>query len=98
MSRSRNNPTEPPKRHGRRSLMVLLYLALSCSLLLGQAVDEYELKAAFLFNFTRFVEWPAQTNSGGVFVIGIYGDDPFGKTIERAVLGKTIAGRTLHLK
>jgi hypothetical protein len=60
-------------------------------------LPEYEVKAAFLFNFVKFVDWPAEVFADGKspFVIGVLGDDPFGATLTRMLLGKTINGHRL---
>jgi hypothetical protein len=62
--------------------------------------SEYEVKAAFLYKFALFVDWPAAalgpTNTP--FTIAIVGDDPFGPRLE-AVLGKrTVHQRTLRFR
>ncbi len=59
--------------------------------------SEYEVKAAFLYNFTRFVEWPpaARPDPGAPFVIAILGRDPFGSVLDETVAGKTVAGRPI---
>lgn len=61
---------------------------------------EYEIKAAFLYNFAKFVEWPAAAFSDSLapFVIGIVGPDPFGPQIDRALDGKTVHGRPLAVR
>jgi hypothetical protein len=49
---------------------------------------EYQVKAAFLYNFAQFVTWPTGAFSGGVqgaFVIGVIGDDPFGSYLDDLV-------------
>jgi hypothetical protein len=47
------------------------------------AAGEYEIKAAFLYNFAKFVTWPEdRLSSGEPIVIGLVGDDPFGGTID----------------
>lgn len=53
---------------------------------------EYQIKAAFVFNFTQFVEWPAQSFSTpqSPAVIGIIGKDPFGNYLEETIAGETI--------
>ncbi|HEU5123058.1 MAG TPA: YfiR family protein [Verrucomicrobiae bacterium] len=58
---------------------------------------EYQLKAAFLFNFAKFVDWPsaAFTNSAAPLVIGVLGQDPFGKDLENTVRNKNISGRSI---
>jgi len=58
----------------------------------AEAPTEYQVKAVFLFNFSHFVEWPAQsfTTAGEPFVIGILGSDPFGARLDEAVRGEQI--------
>jgi hypothetical protein len=55
---------------------------------------EYELKAAFLCNFTAFVEWPedAVPDAEGALVIGVLGDDPFGVVLDEIAAVKTANG------
>ena len=64
------------------------------------APTEYQVKAAFLYNFAKFVNWPpdAFKDSGDTFVIGILGTDPFGDAIEAGLKGKTIQGKSLTYK
>ena len=65
----------------------------------ADAPSEYELKAAFLYHFARFTEWPdAARAKGDEFVIGIFGDDPFGTTLDDAVAGKTIGTQPIVVK
>jgi hypothetical protein len=61
---------------------------------------EYEVKAAFLYNFTRFVEWPPEAlrDPGAPFVIAIVGHDPFGAVIDETVAGKTAGGRPIEVR
>ncbi len=61
---------------------------------------EYEVKAAFLYHFASFVEWPpeAPAHAGEQFVIGILGDDPFGSDLDAAVDGKTVNDRLLLIR
>jgi YfiR/HmsC-like len=65
-----------------------------------QALPEYVLKAAFLYNFALFVQWPdgAFASAGEPVVVGIVGSDPFGDVIDRAFVGKTVDGRPLLVK
>jgi hypothetical protein len=65
-----------------------------------EAAREYQVKAAFLFNFLQFVTWPSDTcpTSGGPFVIGVLGDDPFGSTLDRIVSGETVRNRPLVIE
>jgi len=61
---------------------------------------EYAVKAAFIFNFAEFVEWPADAfkEAASPLVIGIVGDDPFQGALEKAVAGKTVAGRPFEVR
>jgi hypothetical protein len=66
----------------------------------AQEAGEYEVKAAFIYNFAKFIEWPsnASPSPSEPMVIGILGRDPFGGEIDRAVAGKTVNGRRLVIK
>jgi YfiR/HmsC-like len=84
--------------------------AVVAALVLGAAVaraqpeppspTEYEVKAAFLYNFTRFVEWPSEAlrDPGASFVIAIVGRDPFGAVLDETVAGKTAGGRPIEVR
>ncbi len=56
------------------------------------SASEYEIKAAYLYYFATFVDWPPESlaRGDGTFVIGILGDDPFGPVLEATVRGKTV--------
>jgi hypothetical protein len=58
---------------------------------------EYQVKAVFLFNFTQFVEWPAEAFVGPTapLVIGVLGEDPFGAFLDETVRGEKANGRPL---
>jgi hypothetical protein len=71
---------------------------LLCARANAQEASEYQVKAAFLYNFAKFVEWPAGTGVDAPLVIGVLGKDPFGSQIDRAVEGKTVNGRRLMIK
>jgi hypothetical protein len=60
---------------------------------------EYELKAAFLYNFTKFVEWPASSfkNENSPFVLGILGVDPFGSPLD-SLKDKTVKGHKVTVR
>jgi hypothetical protein len=62
--------------------------------------SESQLKAAFLFNFAKFVEWPpaAFAEATSPMVIGILGENPFGDDLERTIRGKTINNRPLVVR
>ncbi len=60
---------------------------------------EYEVKAAFLYNFARFVEWPPETfhDAQEPFVIAVLGLDPFGPVLDDTVAGKMAFGRRIEV-
>lgn len=62
----------------------------------AQALSEYQVKAAFLYNFTKFIEWPSQRpNMPDICIVG---DDPFDSILEETLRGKTINGREIHIR
>jgi hypothetical protein len=65
-----------------------------------QAPTEYQVKAAYVFNFFKFVEWPGDpTNAAQApWVIGVVGDNPIGQELPRLVAGKSVEGRALQVK
>jgi hypothetical protein len=90
-----------------RSAVKLMLMTLACwsALVAPRAWSqdgkptEYQVKAAYLYNFAKFVEWPAATFSGpsAPVIFGILGVDPFGKNID-ALMGKTINGRNILVR
>ena len=89
----------------RAMLFSMLAVLASASRPLARAQEpaapsEYELKAAFLYNFAKFVEWPSQVfpDPTAPFTIGIIGEDPFGDALEATVRNKTINGRQFVIK
>jgi YfiR/HmsC-like len=89
------------ERAGVLSLMAALSLsALSTSSAGAQTASEYQLKAIFLQNFARFVDWPPNTfsNPHDPFVICVLGQDPFHDELERAVQGRTVNNRSFAVQ
>jgi len=90
-----------PRHRARRrfpfSLTLLSAAALATVAMRGQAAEEYALKAAVLYNVSKFVEWPPQAFSNPSAAIGIciLGDDPFGNFLDDVVRGKTVGDRPL---
>jgi len=85
--------------NGDRDVTIRHSFAIALGILLSvgaraQAADEYRIKAAFLYNFAKFVEWPAQAfkSPSDPIVIGVLGTDPFGDALAEAVAGKTLGG------
>jgi uncharacterized protein DUF4154 len=95
---------------GRRSALhvVRLSAVLSAMLPLGLDVSasaqprttEYDVKAAFLYNFVKFTEWPASAfrDEEAPIVLGIFGEDPFGPELDRMLAEKTAHGRSFEVR
>jgi len=77
----------------------------SLALLLGlfvpsvaQAVSEYKVKAAFLLNFGKYVEWPPSAIRGDSLDICVLGSDPFGDALDETVAGRTVGKRRVQAR
>jgi hypothetical protein len=62
------------------------------------APTEYEVKAAFLYNFAKYVEWPSAPAADAPFVICVLGQDPFGGLLDQTLSGKSIRERPLEVR
>src|ERR1051325_2594231 len=88
-----------------RMVSPLIYLF---GLLLGPAncvgaevsMKESQVKALFLFNFARYVDWPPAVFHGtnGPIIIGLIGEDRFGDALKKIVEGKQISGRQIVIQ
>jgi len=98
----------PPPRHARatRRHPLLLFFAWFAVLALttgaGLPVNplakevslEYQVKAVYLFNFAKFVEWPADAQSGPLMIC-VAGQNPFGDVLDETLRGETVNSRPL---
>ena len=87
-------------RHRLTVFWLVLFLLLpgGGTNLFAQATSkEYQIKAAFLFNFMQFVEWPPTVfkNADDPFRIGVLGQDPFNAALEDTVQGETISNHKI---
>ncbi len=66
----------------------------------ARSASEYELKAAFLYNFAKFVEWPPAVSEGqgDPMVICVVGEDPFGTILDETIKNKTVNGHTIVVR
>lgn len=90
-----------------RSIHYLIRKAVVVGLLLFAwtaqcaGVPEYDAKAGFLFNFSRFIEWERSdsSESSKPFVFGVYGDNPFGESIflleQQSIRGRAVVVRII---
>lgn len=79
---------------------VILLLLCVISQLQAQRAPEYQVKAAFLLNFSKFVEWPgdAFARQSDIFILGVLGTDPFGDYLDEIVEGEKIEGKKLIIQ
>ncbi len=63
----------------------------------ASVADEYQVKASFLYNFTKFVEWPAGVfeSSDSPISICVLGQNLFGHVLQETVREKSVNGRML---
>ena len=93
-----------PSRWSARGLIALACLAalLACPVRVGaQAAEEfpeYQLKAAFLYNFAKYIHWPSNNTQKSPLVIAVLGNDPFGALLPATISGKTVNDHPLKLK
>jgi hypothetical protein len=78
----------------------LIIFGLAMTVGLRGQVNEYQVKAFFLSNFTRYVEWPAQSfhSPQDPIVICVLGQNPFAGALEEATRGKLVEGRALLVR
>ena len=91
------------RRNIRRGVAVAALAIIFCSGRVkaqDSGPTEYQLKAAFLFNFAKFIEWPASTFSTpqAPFSICIFGDDPFGPVIDATLRGQNVEGHPVMIQ
>ena len=59
---------------------------------------DYQVKAIYLYNFGRFIEWPASASKNDSFLVCVLGRDPFGSALDRAFAGENIGGKHIVAK
>jgi hypothetical protein len=97
----------PEADASKRGLRFLFFACMDISFFLfhygnceAQSTTEYQVKAAYLFNFIRFVEWPDATpaDTQSKWVIGVVGNSPISDELSKLVESKSILGRELQVK
>jgi hypothetical protein len=84
-----------------RVILVAAYSAILAANAMGQSTaEEYRVKAAFLYNFAKFVEWPADAFKGpeDPVAICVLGRNPFGNLLDELVGKNTAAGRSFVVR
>lgn len=87
----------------KRSLLRCVLAAGLSALLAGTLIfadqpkpSEYQVKATYLYNFGRFIQWPA--TSGNSFAICVLGQDPFGPVLDSTLAGESLAGKPVVVR
>jgi hypothetical protein len=81
-------------------LILTLLLLSPCKLPANSTAEEYSVKAAFLFHFAQFIDWPPEAFQGAnnPLIYCTLGLDPFHGALETALNGKTIGTRTIRVQ
>jgi len=97
--RRRREGQQGQSRGSKALVCLALTLALAGDARAGSTVEEYSVKAAFLFHFAQFIEWPpgAFKNPGAPLTYCTVGEDPFRGALEATLNGKTIGIRGLRV-
>ncbi|MEO6876016.1 MAG: YfiR family protein [Opitutaceae bacterium] len=85
----------------KRFLTVSLLLAVFAGPMMAETrLSSIQVEAAYLYNFTRFVTWPASSfaTADSPLVVGILGKDPFGRLLDDLAAGERINGRNLVVR
>jgi hypothetical protein len=63
-----------------------------------EATLEYRVKAAYIYNFTKYVEWPPAAFGSGPLTLCVAGRNPFGSALFDIVRGEEVAGRPIAVR
>jgi hypothetical protein len=87
------------RRLTRHFLSLILLLAPQASLHASSAGEEYSVKAAFLFHFAQFIDWPEGTfkDASSPLTYCTIGEDPFHGALDASLSGKMIGTRPLRV-
>ena len=92
----------PIARSVSRWLTVSIFAAVLAVSLHAQTskVNAGQVQAAYLYNFGKFVKWPAvaPANQSGAFIICVLDQDPFGDTLQSTLSGETVAGKPVVVR
>jgi hypothetical protein len=84
----------------RNISLVILLGGVFAAQLRAQAFKEYDVKAAFLYHLAQFVEWPPEAFPAAEdpLVIGVLGEDPFGKALDEIAQDEVVKNRKLKVE
>jgi hypothetical protein len=92
------------KRRMAKAIASSIFMCLWCGYgLVGWAdgpLPEYQVKALFLLNFTKYVDWPPNAFAGSntPVTIGVFGESKLGEALKNVVAGKSIGGRAIAIR
>lgn len=91
------------RRSSRAALFLILLLIASASACVHAQLakpNADQVQAAYLYNFGKFVKWPADApaNQNGSFIICVLDQDPFGATLQSALAGESVGGKPVAIK
>jgi len=78
----------------RRVLAAVVVAAAGAHVLAQDASLEYQVKAAYLYNFVKFIEWPEAARTGPLTICTV-GPNPFGAALDDIIRGESIDGRPI---
>jgi YfiR/HmsC-like len=90
-------PYEWARRYRILLALLLLQLALGAH---AQTSREDQIKAAFVYNFTKFIEWPSTSfaDANAAIVIGVLGDSPMAAVLDVVVRDRKVNGRPIIVR
>lgn len=100
------DPWVPRRRRAQNGLVLFIITAIVSACLVSPGLSgqsskpsEYQVKAAYVFNFGKFVKWPvAAASPGDSFSICVLGEDTFGSVLESTLAGQSIGGKPVTVK
>lgn len=91
------------RKYGLGAVLVVAAAVSNTPVVRAQVLDEVKalkVKAAYLYNFAKFVTWPetAFATDTSPLVIGVFGDNRISAIVEQTVRGKTVGKRSVHVR
>jgi hypothetical protein len=92
--------TLPERRRLCAAVIALIVGMLAVCRVTAQSpgATEYQVKAAYLYNFGRFVAWPASAPADESFSICVLGQDPFGQILDTTLTGLSIDSKAVTVR
>ncbi len=94
--------TTPAITYIRKTAFLLFSLVIFCGAGIpfqnNNTSDENTLKALFIYNFTKHIEWPLNMQQHSKFTISIIGNSPVKEKLEDIMKGRKVFDRTVEIK